>query len=280
VGGYAPPPGQSPLLGPWAEEAVIARDLLLACADALACPVLAASAQERGVGSLVAVRVRSTGAGVTGFLEVRSRAPGFFTPERLGLLDLLAENFAATLTQAARLERLAFVDSLTGIYNRAFFERDIVSEVARARRESKSLALAIADVDDFKHFNTEFGYEAGNRVLAEVAQTLRGGLRPFDSVARWGGEEFALLLSAPVGRGEAELITQRLRHAVAEAKVAVVGLDRREHRVRVTLSLGIALFPADAEGPEELWRHANQALLAAKLPPKNQIVFYGDLPRG
>jgi diguanylate cyclase (GGDEF)-like protein len=277
VGGYSAPPGESALLGPWAEAAVIERDLLLVCPDTPACPPLAAAAGARGAGSLAAVRVRSQGAGVTGFLEVRAGAPGFFTAERLGLLDLLAENFASTLTQAARLERLAYVDSLTGIYNRAFFERDIVTEVARARREGKSLALCIADVDDFKRFNTEFGYEAGNRVLAEVAQLLRGGLRPFDSVARWGGEEFALLLSAPVGRGEAEIITQRLRHAVAEAHVTVVGLDRQEHRVRVTLSIGIALFPTDAESPEELWRRANQALLVAKRPPKNQIVFHGDL---
>jgi len=199
---------------------------------------------------------------------------------RLALFDLLAESFEATLTQAARLERIAFVDSLTGLYNRAFFQREIVAEVARARREGKSMALCIADIDDFKRFNTEFGYEAGNQVLAEAARQLRGGLRPFDSVARWGGEEFALLLSAPVGREEAEIITQRLRRAVAETKATVTGLDQRDHRVQVTLSIGIALFPSDADTPEELWRRANQALLAAKQPPKNRIFFFSDVEQG
>jgi diguanylate cyclase (GGDEF)-like protein len=278
LAGYAPPPEEAALLGPWSAEAVLERGLILVCHDTAACPPLAA-AVARGIGAAAAIRIRSVATGVTGILEVRARGPGFFTPARLALLDLLAESFEAMLTQSARLERIAFVDSLTGLYNRAFFQREIVAEVARARREGKSMALCIADIDDFKRFNTEFGYEAGNQVLAEAARQLRGGLRPFDSVARWGGEEFALLLSAPVGREEAEIITQRLRRAVAETQAMVTGLDQREHRVQVTLSIGIALFPSDADTPEELWRRANVALLEAKRPPKNRIFFFADLER-
>ena len=279
LAGYAPPPGVAALLGAWTGPAVLERNLILICHDTAACPPLAAAA-ARGIGTAAAVRIRSASTGVSGALEVRARPAGFFTPVRLALFDLLAESFEATLTQAARLERIAFVDSLTGLYNRAFFQREIVAEVARARREGKSMALCIADIDDFKRFNTEFGYEAGNQVLAEAARQLRGGLRPFDSVARWGGEEFALLLSAPVGREEAEIITQRLRRAVAETKATVTGLDQRDHRVQVTLSIGIALFPSDADTPEELWRRANQALLAAKQPPKNRIFFFSDVEQG
>lgn len=279
LAGYAPPPGETAVLGPWSAEAVLESGLILVCPDTAACPALAAAA-ARGIGAAAAIRVRSAATGVTGVLEVRVREPGFFTTARLALFDLLAEAFEALLTQSARLERIAFVDPLTGLYNRAFFQREILVEVARARREGKSMALCIADIDDFKRFNTEFGYEAGNQVLAEVAAQLRGGLRPFDSVARWGGEEFALLLSAPVGREEAETITQRLRHAVAEAKATVTGLDQRVHRVQVTLSIGIALFPSDADTPEELWRRTNLALLEAKKPPKNRIFFFADLERG
>jgi predicted signal transduction protein with EAL and GGDEF domain len=66
---------------------------------------------------------------------------------------------------------------------------------------------------------------------------------------------------------------------VAEAQVTVMGLDQDEHRVQVTLSLGVALFPSDADTPEELWRRANQALLVAKRPPKNRIFFFADLER-
>jgi len=278
LAGYAPPPDEVALLGPWAEAVVLEQGLVLVCPDTAACPPLAAAA-ARGVGTAAAIRIRSAATGVGGVLEVRAREAGWLTPARLALLDLLAESFEALLTQSARLEHIAFVDPLTGLYNRVFFERERAAEVARARREGKSMALCIADIDDFRRFNKLYGYEAGNRVLVEVAQRLRGGLRPFDSVARWGGEEFPLLLSAPVGREEAAIITERLRRAVADARVTVEDLEHRAHRVQVTLSIGVALFPSDADTPQALWDRANEALLEAKRPPKNRIVFYADLKR-
>ena len=71
-----------------------------------------------------------------------------------------------------RIERLVFVDALTGAYNRSFFDLEMQNEMARARRENASMALCIADIDDFKQFNTLFGYEAGNQVLVQVANAL------------------------------------------------------------------------------------------------------------
>ena len=104
-----------------------------------------------------------------------------------------------------------FVDPLTTVYNRSYYDLQIRNEIARAQREQSSLSLLICDIDDFKSFNTSFGYEAGNQVLVQVAQTLRAGVRPFDTVARWGGEEFAVLLTPPVVRG------RRARHLRAAA---------------------------------------------------------------
>jgi diguanylate cyclase (GGDEF)-like protein len=140
------------------------------------------------------------------------------------------------------------------------------------------MALCIADIDDFKSFNTEFGYEAGNEVLTQVAQALKHGVRPFDTVARWGGEEFAVLLTSPVQAEDVRAICERLRTAVQRLDLTLEGLDRRRQRVHVTLSIGVALLPDHAENTQDLWRAANQALLAAKRPPKNQVVFY-DSPR-
>src|SRR5204863_8724417 len=120
--------------------------------------------------------------------------------------------------------------------------------------------------------NTAFGYEAGNRVLVEVAGSLRGGVRPFDTVARWGGEEFAVLLTSPVQAADAQTISERLRGAVERMSLTLEGLDRRSHLVSVTLSIGVALFPDHAESPADLWRAANSALLAAKQGRKNQVV--------
>ncbi|HEV2106027.1 MAG TPA: GGDEF domain-containing protein, partial [Candidatus Eisenbacteria bacterium] len=148
------------------------------------------------------------------------------------------------------------------------------NEIARAQREQSSLALLIADIDDFKSFNTSFGYEAGNQVLVQVAQTLRAGVRPFDTVARWGGEEFAVLLTPPVLEDDVITISERLRAAVERTPIRLEGLDGRSHRVHLTMSMGVALHPDHADNPQDLWRAANQALLKAKRPPKNQVVFW------
>jgi diguanylate cyclase (GGDEF)-like protein len=160
------------------------------------------------------------------------------------------------------------------VYNRAYFELQARNEVARAMREQSSVALCIADVDDFKAVNTKYGYEAGNAVLTQVANALKRGVRPFDTVARWGGEEFAVLLTPPVEADDARAVCERLRQAVERLEIPVEGLDRKLHDVRVTLSVGAALFPEHADHPQDLWRAANQALLEAKRPPKNQVVFY------
>ena len=277
-GEYVPPPAEAPLLGRWLADTVTAKNQILVCPDATQCADIAEVAAARGFGSVAAVRVHGETAGVEGVLEVRAPEPGFFYLARRSVLSLLADSFDTLLGQAARLQHLVYVDSLTGAYNRSFFQREIAAEVARARREAKSLALCIVDVDDFKRFNTDYGYEAGNQVLVELARLLKSGLRPFDSVARWGGEEFAILLAAPVGREDAETVAQRLRLAVEEARFTVTGLDRRDNQVGVTISLGLALFPSDADSAEDLWRFANRALLVAKRPPKNQIVFFSELP--
>jgi len=272
-----PAPDEPSLLVTWFADAVSSRNHLLVCPDASRAPEIAEAAKARGIGSLAAVRVRSEHAGVSGVLEARSASAGFFDLERLSLLSLLADSFDGLLAQAAHLQRLVYVDPLTKVFNRSFFQREIGAEVARARREGKSFALSIVDVDDFKRVNTLFGYEAGNEILAELAELLQSALRPFDSVARWGGEEFALLLAAPVDREDAETIAERLRLSVADHLFKITGLDGKESEIPVTISMGVSLFPLDAETPEDLWRFANKALLEAKKPPKNRIVFYAEL---
>jgi diguanylate cyclase (GGDEF)-like protein len=160
------------------------------------------------------------------------------------------------------------------VSNSAFFRQALDNEVARAQREGKSMALVIADIDDFKRFNTMYGYEGGNTVLKNVAQIFKRAVRPFDTVTRWGGEEFAVLLTSPLEHADAEMIAERLRTLVEDAEPVILGLDVLEHRVRVTVSIGVALYPEDAATAKDLWLRANQALLRAKAPPKNQVVFW------
>ena len=255
----------------------LAKRALARPGDLFYCPDLAAAGwppARDGAQAFVLLAVTSSQGEALGLLEVRHPTSRPYRAEDLARIGLLADSCGSVLERAARLEKLVFVDGTTGVYNRAFFELQAANEMARARRDRESMALCIADIDDFKSFNTGYGYEAGNAVLAAVAQTLRRGVRPFDTVARWGGEEFAVLLTAPVEAQDVLSISERLRTAVQRMRLSVEGLDRRDHEVSVTVSIGVAMFPECGDTPQEMWRCANQALLLAKQPPKNNVVFH------
>jgi diguanylate cyclase (GGDEF)-like protein len=257
-----------------ASEAIARPGHLFYCPDVGRSVRLGAGGGRAATGALVLLAVTSSQGEALGLLEVRSAAPMPYRAEDLARIGLLADFCGTVLERAARLEKLVFVDPGTGVYNRSYFELQAGNEMARAQRDRASMALCIVDIDDFKSFNTEYGYEAGNVVLAQVARTLKRGVRPFDTVARWGGEEFAVLLTAPVEPHDVISISERLRSAVERMGVPVEGLDRRAHEVSVTVSIGVAMFPEHGDSPQEMWRAANQALLLAKHPPKNNVVFF------
>jgi diguanylate cyclase (GGDEF)-like protein len=227
-----------------------------------------------GAAALAVTAVTASDGHVLATLEVSSSERDPFRLEDLSRMALLADYCGRALERVERIEKLVFIDPLTQVYNRSYFDLQVQNEMARAQREQTSLGLVIADIDDFKSFNTAFGYEAGNEVLVQVAQALRGGVRPFDTVSRWGGEEFSILLSAPVHAEDVATVCERLRTLVERMPVRIEGLDRRSHKLGVTISLGVALYPDHADNAQDLWRAANQALLKAKHAPKNQVVFY------
>jgi len=261
------------------ERAAGDGDAVLYCPDVSRLPALAAAGHARGVGAIAIAAVKHPGQPSFGCIEATRPDRDAFSPEDLAFIALLADYSSGVLERADRIEKLMFIDPMTAVYNRSYFDLQLQNEMARARRERSSMALCIVDIDNFKAFNTHYGYEAGNQVLTGVARALRSGVRPFDSVSRWGGEEFGVLLTAPVHGEDARTICERLRALVGRLDLEVTGLDLARHAVQVTVSMGVAMFPGDGETPEDLWRSANQALLAAKQPPKNQVVFYGALPK-
>ena len=275
--------GLAPPLDPRVTEAASRHpDCVLYCADLARAPRLGGTARAAELHAMAISSVTSSEGEPLGTLEVVSRELDPFTPADLSMIALLADYCARSLERAARIEKLVFIDPLTSAYNRSYFDLQMRNEMARAQREQTSLALCIADIDDFKSFNTTFGYEAGNQVLVQVAESLKRGVRPFDTVARWGGEEFAVLLTAPVAAEDVTTVCERLRTLVERMPVRIEGLDRQAHRIGVTISLGVAMFPDHAEDAPDLWRAANQALLLAKRAPKNQVVFFrpeGGSPR-
>jgi diguanylate cyclase (GGDEF)-like protein len=238
---------------------------------------------DRGRGervrSAAAIRLGAPGDELQGVLEAQSARPRHFTTQRLALLELLAETGRELLTNTTRLQKLVFIDSRTQIFNKAFFDIQLEHFLARTRREGRQMALAIADIDDFKHFNSRFGYQGGDQVLYRVAQILKDHVRPFDCVARWGGEEFAILLAPPVEPDNAHSICDRLRLAVQQTAFLVSDLGGKEHRTGVTVSIGGSIYPDDGQSADQLWRHANEALLAAKTAGKNLVRFRRREPR-
>ena len=266
--------GERPFDTDLASRALAQPELLFYCPDLTRSRPLAAIASDGRVRALAALAITSGDRTPLALLEVRSHEPAPFHEEDLARIALLADFCGTVLDRAARLEKLVFVDSMTGVYNRSYFELQARNEIARAMREQASVGLCIADIDDFKAMNTAYGYEAGNEVLTQVANALRSGVRPFDTVARWGGEEFAVLLTPPALLEDVAAICERLRHTVERMRFSVEGLDQRSYEVRVSLSMGVAVFPEHGDNSADLWRAANQALLEAKRPPKNKVVFF------
>ena len=156
------------------------------------------------------------------------------------------------------LEDMAFLDPVTGLFNRRYFDRSIAVEIARAGRERSPLSLLICDVDRFKEVNDTWGHAAGDRVLNELAGVLADMGRKTDIVTRFGGEEFCFLL--PNTKPEwAKLVAERVR---AKVEATSVRLDSGE-MLRVTASIGISTYRA-GETAGQFVQRADEALYRAK----------------
>jgi two-component system cell cycle response regulator len=168
------------------------------------------------------------------------------------------------------VERQAMVDSLTGLANRRSLEESLRSELARATRFGDSVCVVLADLDDFKHVNDQYGHAAGDEVLKAFAGALRATVRESDVAGRWGGEEFALVLPGTDAVGGARL-AERARAAIESARVKMPNGDF----CGVTASFGVASFPESHELGEIL-ASADSALYAAKGEGKNRVVVSAE----
>ncbi|MBI5583563.1 MAG: diguanylate cyclase, partial [Deltaproteobacteria bacterium] len=166
----------------------------------------------------------------------------------------------------------AINDGLTGLFNQAYFKRYLELELKRAHRQQYPLGLILIDIDDFKKFNDSRGHLAGDSLLRELAQVIRKSIRDIDLAARYGGDEFVLVLPYSDQTGALQ-IARRIQEAMAAHTFLAEGVAVPE---RKTISLGLAFYPGDASTMEELIRCADQALYRAKAEGKNRLqVFDG-----
>ena len=175
--------------------------------------------------------------------------------------------------EAARLREQAHVDPKTGLFNARHIEFALEEELARGRRFGRPASVIMADLDLLREVNNTYGHLAGDAVLQGVADVFRSEIRPYDSAGRFGGEEFAVLLPEADSAAALE-IAERIRRGVAARRYAVGGDDS----VRVTISLGVASFPADATTADELLHRADLAVYRAKLQGRNRVHAASDDP--
>jgi diguanylate cyclase (GGDEF)-like protein len=194
--------------------------------------------------------------------------------EQAAVARLLAELSGLALLQVDKVKAIqdtANRDGLTGVFNKRYFQEHIASEIRRAERDGNGVSLLLVDIDHFKNYNDTSGHVAGDEVLKQVGQLLRGSIREDDVVARYGGEEFVVLYPG-ASKALAYRLAQGLRRAIESHPFA-----GGEHQPlgAVTISGGVASYPQDAQGEVDLIRSADEALYQAKKAGRNRIVGAG-----
>ncbi|MBW2107703.1 MAG: GGDEF domain-containing protein [Deltaproteobacteria bacterium] len=181
--------------------------------------------------------------------------------------DELAKKVARLEQENRRLRSLSLTDGLTGLYNYRFFVRQLEIEMARSRRSGQPCSLVMIDLDNFKQINDTLGHDEGNRYLVSVAQTILDKLRPTDICCRYGGDEFAVIMTATY-LFDAKRIAERLREALAQMP--------SPHGIACSASLGLAEYdPSSGNETHSLVKAADKALYKAKKAGKNRICLEG-----
>jgi diguanylate cyclase (GGDEF)-like protein len=196
--------------------------------------------------------------------------PAAFTRESIPLLRTLATHSIAALENAALFERtkqLVSVDGLTQVYNHRFFQERIRAEIKRCQRHKLSLSLCIMDLDDFKKYNDAYGHPKGDVLLKRVAMLIKAVLRESDVLARYGGDEFVVILPHTDAEA-ASSVAQRIQGEIGQARFQGEGLDET---VGITASMGFASYPEDAQTAEALIEQADRALLLVKRRGKGAV---------
>ncbi len=183
--------------------------------------------------------------------------------ERIALLESVNASLRRTITrlqgEVATTRRLAYHDALTGLPNRHLLKDRLDQGVMRASREGTQVALLLLDLDRFKSVNDELGHEAGDELLREVAERLQRCTRGADTVCRYGGDEFVVMLPGVTGAEEVEHVAQKIRACIDDLPFDIDG-----RAVRIGVSIGLAMLrPGDAP-VERLIRDADREMYSAK----------------
>jgi diguanylate cyclase (GGDEF)-like protein len=200
-----------------------------------------------------------------------------FTPRDLSLLERLSLQASAAIHKVRLEEEVqelrvsSSVDHLTGVHNRRYLDEQLAIEFQRAKRFAQPLAVAMLDIDFFKDVNDAMGHEYGDKVLKLIAGTVRQQLRTVDILARYGGDEFVLLLPGTAAGGAMKTV-EKIRRVIQDTELPD-DLASSPGR-KFTVSVGLSVYTETSTAAQELLQQADQALLQAKIAGRNTTLLW------
>lgn len=184
---------------------------------------------------------------------------------------ILSQQFLLGIKRALlykKIQELAITDSLTKVFSRRYLLERLDEEIERSRKFKYNFSFLMLDIDHFKDYNDRYGHLVGDAILKDVANVIKEGIRQIDLVGRYGGEEFSIILTE-TGKEQAGFIAERLRQDIEERNIRVY-----DENLKVTVSIGISIFPENSPNAIELIDAADKALYQAKETGRNRICIY------
>jgi diguanylate cyclase (GGDEF)-like protein len=249
----------------------IAEDRLIGIDDLSKTKVACRTLERIGEGSTMCVGMQAEGK-TLGVLHVRSEQPNAFGEQDQQLALAIADQVGLAMQRALLFEeinRLAATDPLTGVFNVRRLEAVLQEEVSRARRYDRSISFLMVDVDNLKAYNDTLGHQQGDIALSQIASIIDSTTRDVDKVFRYGGDEFCVLLPE-TDSAEAGVVAEKIRRAIADFHFAG---EEKVSAGSLTISVGVATFPQDADEERTLIGQADIALYAAKQMGRNSIAI-------